>query len=124
MRTATLFNFLVEATLIGSVLIGASIAWVLPQGNLIYGELMPPEAMTFTVGVTGAIANAGQMLSTFALVGMADLFGAEDERGVLMMSAWCYLALSAVVALYVVWRIGRKKRAGSRLFAKEEELPQ
>ena len=94
----------------GSVLIGISIAWVLPQANILYGEIMPPEAMTFTVGITGAIANLGQLLSTFALTGMASLFSVQDERGVLLMAAAEYIALTAVSAVYIARRTRRAKR--------------
>lgn len=94
---------------LGSFLIGISIGWYTPNNSILYGEIMPPEAMTFTLGVTGAIGNIGQIVSTFAFAGMAAALRITSERGVLFLAGYGYIFLVAVCVVYIALRIRLSK---------------
>ncbi|MEM5780547.1 MAG: MFS transporter [Lawsonibacter sp.] len=100
---------------LGSFLHGIAIGWYTPNNSILYGEIMPPEAMTFTIGITGAIGNIGQLLSTVAFAGVASALNITTERGVLLMSSYGYIVLVIVCAIYIALRIARAKK---RSFAK------
>ena len=93
----------------GSILIGVGLAWFLPQTQLMIGALVPPEACTYAYGVNGAISNAGQFLSALVLGQCALAFGVSDERGMILMAAWGYVALT----LFCLWLAGRGIRTCS-----------
>ncbi len=95
---------------IGSFLHGIAIGWYTPNNSILYGEIMPPEAMTFTMGVTGAIGNLGQLVSTVAFAGVADALHVTTERGVLLMASYGYVILVAVCMVYIALRLQRMKK--------------
>lgn len=95
---------------IGSFLHGIAIGWYTPNNSILYGEIMPPEAMTFTMGVTGAIGNLGQLVSTVAFAWTADALHVTTERGVLLLSSYGYVLLVAVCAVYIALRLMNKRK--------------
>ncbi|MGE4276031.1 MAG: MFS transporter, partial [Lawsonibacter sp.] len=78
----------------GSVLIGVGLSWFLPQTQLMIGAAVTQEACTYAYGVNGAISNAGQFLSALVLGPCAAVLGVSSERGMILMAAWGYAALT------------------------------
>ena len=98
------------AVFIGSFLHGIAIGWYTPNNSILYGEIMPPEAMTFTLGVTTAIGNIGQLVSTVVFVAVSDALNITTERGILLMSSYGYVILVVVCAVYIWLRIRKRKQ--------------
>lgn len=90
---------------IGSFLHGTAIGWYTPNNSILYGEIMPPEAMTFTIGVTGAIGNLGQLVSTVAFAWAADALHVSTERGILLLSSYGYIFLVIICAVYITAKL-------------------
>ena len=99
------------AVFIGSFLHGIAIGWYTPNNSILYGEIMPPEAMTFTLGVTGAIGNIGQLVSTVAFAWLSGALGLTTERSVIMLAVYGYISLTAICAVYIALRLRRRRRA-------------
>lgn len=92
----------------GSVLIGVGLSWFLPQTQLIIGGAVPQEACTYAYGVNGAISNAGQFLSALVLGPLAAGLGISSERGMILLAAWGYVALTVFCGGYCVKAGGRR----------------
>ena len=92
----------------GSALIGVGLSWFLPQTQLMIGGAVPKEQCTYAYGVNGAISNAGQFLSALVLGGCAAVLGVQDDRGMILIGAWGYVALTAF-CLWLCMQWGKKK---------------
>lgn len=93
----------------GSVLIGVGLAWFLPQTQTMIGALVPPERAADAFGVNGAISNAGQFLSAPILGAAALAGGVTTERGMLLLGAAGYVALT-LVCIPLLRRLSPKKK--------------
>ena len=95
---------------IGSFLHGIAIGWYTPNNSILYGEIMPPEAMTFTMGVTGAIGNLGQLVSTVVFAWIANTLHVTTERDILLLSSYGYILLVVVCTVYIGLRLMNKRK--------------
>lgn len=101
------------AVFLGSFLHGIAIGWYTPNNSILYGEIMEPEAMTFTLGVTGAIGNIGQIVSTLIFAWLTGALRLSTERSVIMLAVYGYAALTLICAVYITLRLRKMRRSAA-----------
>ena len=101
------------AVFLGSFLHGIAIGWYTPNNSILYGEIMEPEAMTFTLGVTGAIGNIGQIVSTLIFAWLTGALHLSTERSVIMLAVYGYAALTLICAIYITLRLRKMRRSAA-----------